>query len=140
MSANAVGQKFHEYEIKVENLSSEADNRVRNSQSAHSLDDTAETGVSVYKRLRRAEPETFEESKELYEMCIAWHQDTSAVLRAIDDLEHAPQGVKVFSADELRAAFHEASTFIDRLKGRIAALDEFIAGNGIPAETFVDGL
>lgn len=140
MSASTVGQKFREYERKVESLSNEADDRVRNSHTAHMLDELAETGVSVYTRLRRAIPQTFEESKELYETYIAWHRDTTVVLREIDEVEGAPQGVKVFSADDLRSTFRDVSTFIDKLTGRIAALDEFIAGNGVPAESFINGL
>jgi len=139
-SINIANEKFRDYVIKTESLSQEVRIRLNNCLAGNKLEDIADDGVSMFRRLRQAEPQSFEESKMLYEVYLAWHQETTKVLRAIDDVEIGPQGIKVFAGEDLRCAFQEVSSFLDDLKERIASLEDFISGNAVSAESFVNEL
>jgi hypothetical protein len=139
-SLNVARQKIQEYEASADSLCPEAEARVQNSHAANRLEGIADEGVSIYRRLQSADPQTFEDAKDLYEAYVAWAEHSTLVLRAIDTLEASPQGAKVFSGQDLRRVFSDVSSHIDTFKDRIASLEVFISGNGLSAEKFLNAL
>lgn len=105
---------------------------------SNDIEDVVESGLILYARMREVEPHSFEEAKTLYENLLSWHHDTVLVIRAIENCEN--NGGYISLANDLQDAFAEVNSFVEKLKGRIEALNSFIAGEGIPGDSFIDDL
>ena len=122
---------------------SEQHNEVmRNHDEADALGENVKLGMFFYdrivSRLKAADYRTFEDASTLYKTLLVWHHASLTLVRRIDDSES--RGFPVDDAELLRDAFREVSSIADKVNGRIAALDMFIAGKGISAKEFLNEL
>jgi hypothetical protein len=105
---------------------------------ADALSEEVTYGLFILDRMRTARPQTFEDSKQLYELYETWHSRSLEVLRAIERSQAADFPVE--QSDKFAKAVQDVSSFLWDIHQRIVALQKFIVGEGITGEQFVDGL